>query len=152
MYRYLFEEVCFDSSFEAAKPLDQETQRKIRAAIAEVLGVKYEDTRLVYFQKAGGSGEVEYEVQVKIDQNFDFRVTLFISTYDKTIVSLRTYISRLDPVYLRNIMNRTESLVHNIFSEFVKTSFYHDVFDDYKKKYEGVSRKLYEALEVIFGV
>lgn len=152
MYRYLFEEVCFDRSFEAAKPIDQETQRKIRAAIAEILGVKYEDTRLVYYQKAENSAEVEYEAQVRIDDNFDFRIVLVISTYDKTLVSLRTYVSRLDPVYLRDIMNRTESLAHNIFTEFMKNSFYQDIFGEYRKKYEEVSRKLYETLEVIFGV
>lgn len=152
MYRYLFEEVCFDRSFEAAKLLDQETQRKVRIALSEVLGLKYEDIRLVYCQRAEGSAEVEYEAQVRIDDNFDFRVALVISTYDKTLVSLRTYVSRIDPVYLRDIMNRTESLVHNIFTEFVKTSFYKDLFEEYRKKYEETSRKLYEALELVFGV
>jgi hypothetical protein len=151
MYRYLFEEKCFDNSFESIKPLDNELQSKVKASLSKTLGLKYEDVRLAYYKKAEGVKEVEFEALVKVDENFDFRVTLLISTYDKTLVSLVTRLSRLDPVYLRGI-GSSESIVKNIFQEFVKNSFYQDIFADYKRKYEAVSRKVYEEIEILFGL
>jgi len=151
MYRYLFEETCFDHSFESLKPLDSEIQSKAKSVLSKTLGLKYEDIRLVYYKKAEGINEVEFEALVKVDQNFEFRATVLISTYDKTIVSLTTHLSRLDPVYLRDV-GSSESIVKNIFQDFMKNSFYQDIFADYRRRYEEVSRKVYEGLEILFGL
>jgi hypothetical protein len=151
MYRYLFEETCFDHSFESLKPLDTEIQSKAKAVLSKTLGLKYEDVRIVYYKKAEGINEVEFEAIVKVDENFEFRATVLISAYDKTIISMKTYLSRLDPVYLRDA-GSSESIVKNIFQEFMKNSFYQDIFADYKRKYEELSRKVYEGLEILFGL
>jgi hypothetical protein len=151
MYRYLFEETCFDHSFESLTPLDNNIQSRAKAVLSKALGLKYEEVRLVYYKKAEGVSEAEFEGLVKVDENFEFRATLLISTYDKTIISLKTYLSRIDPVYLRDT-GSSESIVKNIFQEFMKNSFYQDIFADYQRKYEEVSKKVYEGLEILFGL
>jgi hypothetical protein len=151
MYRYLFEEPCFNSSFDSKKPLDSEIQNKARDILAQNLSIKYEDIRLVYYKTSEGVVEMEFEGLITVDQNFEFKALLTMSTFNnKTIVSLATQLSRLDPVYLRD-MNSSEGIVRNIFKEFAKNSFYQDIFSDYKRKYEEVSRKIYDGLETLFG-
>lgn len=150
MYRYLFEETCFDCSFESDKPLDAALQDKAREILASGLGLEFENIRLVYYKKYGGITELEFEAAVNVDKNFEFRAILTISASKTTVVSLSTQLSRLDPVYLRGLSS-SESLVRNIFQEFAKNSFYQDIFADYKRKYEEVSRKIYDGLEALFG-
>jgi hypothetical protein len=150
MYRYLFEETCFDHSFESKKFLDAELQNKARDILAKNLGLKYEDIRLAYYKKSEGATEVEFEATVRVDENFEFRAILTVSSDKTTIVSLSTQLSRLDPVYLRDF-NSSEGIVRNIFQEFAKNSFYQDIFADYKRKYEEISKKTNDGLEVLFG-
>ncbi|MBN2095174.1 MAG: hypothetical protein JW727_03945 [Candidatus Aenigmarchaeota archaeon] len=150
MYRYLFEETCFDRSFDSDTPLDKEKQDKVRFIIAQRLGLTYRDIRLVYYKTLPGGAEVEFEGRLPIDKNFEFRVIVTLTSYDTTLVSIRATVSRLDPVYLREKLNLCESIVGNMFKEFVKKSFYHDLFSDYMKQYEEVSKGMFEAIELVF--
>lgn len=150
MYRYLFEETCFEASFESDKPLDSNLQNKAREILASNLGLEVEDIRLVYYKKSVSITELEFEATLAVDKNFEFRVILTISSCKTTVVSLSTLLSRLDPVYLRSVSS-SESIVRNIFQEFAKKSFYQDIFADYRRKYEEISRKIYDGLEALVG-
>lgn len=151
MYRYLWEEPCFDRAFEAQKPVDTNLQRGVRRIISENLGINYDEVHLVFYKKNPNSIEVEYEAQCNIDRNYVFKISVMLSTYDRTLVSLKTHLCRVDPVYLRDFHNQTESIVSNMFREFAKKSFYQDLLAEYRLKYEDMSRKLFEQLEVLFN-
>jgi hypothetical protein len=150
MYRYIWEVPCFSRSFESDKILDTNLQRGARRIISTALGIGYNDVHLVRFSRNPESSEVRYEAKASVEKNYEFFVALDMSSLGSTIVSLETRLSRLDPVYLRDFQNQTESIVSNIFREFAKNSFYTDVISELKLKYEDLSRKIFEQLEALF--
>ena len=150
MYRYLFEEECFNRVFEVNKKINFEFQRKIKEIIANLLEIKDEEVELVYYKKTENSIEAKFEATKEISKNFVFRVILVITELETTLISLKTFISRTIPVYLAGPV-LIEDLLYNIMQEFSKKSFYKDIMSEYKLKYEEVSKRLYEELEILFS-
>jgi hypothetical protein len=151
MYRYLFEEKCFDRSFGTDKKVNLDLIKKIRYLLAKNLEIKYEDTELKYYKKTKEEVEVKLEAKEEINKNFVFRVVLEITEKGNTIVSIETFISRLVPVHIVGV-NYVEDIVYNIMQEFSKKSFYQDLMAELKLKYEEVGKKIYEDLETLFGL
>ncbi len=150
MYRYLFEEKCFDRVLEVNKKISPELQRKIKEILANTLEIEYEEVELLSYKKTEKGLELIFEAKKQINENFVFRVILNITESETTLISLETFISRVTPVHLAGPVVM-EDLLYNIIQEFSKKSFYKDIMSEYKLKYEEVSKKLYEGLEILFG-
>lgn len=150
MYRYLFEEVCFDRIIETDKKISPEMQKKIRETLATALGITYEEVRLAHYEKSEDYLEIKLEAEKEISASFAFRVCLLITQNEKTLISLKSFVSRLDPVNLAGPAFM-EDIVYNIVQEFSKKSFYQDLMAEYKLKYEELSKKLYEEIEILLG-
>ena len=150
MYRYLFEENCFNRIFEVNKKINLNIQKKVKDILAETLKIKYEDIQVVYYKKTNMGLEFKLEAEKKIGDNFVFRVSVEITEYDSTYVSLDTYISRTIPVNLAGPVT-TEDIFSNLVQELSKKTFYVDMMADYKLKYEELSKEIYEGLEMLFG-
>ncbi len=150
MYRYLFERECFNRVIGVNKKITTELQTKIKDIIADFLEIKYEDIELTYYKKTENGLELKFKMVKEINENFVFRVIIEITEKETTLISLKTLISRVTPVYLAGPV-LVEDLVYNIIQEFSKKSFYKDLMSEYKLKYEELSKRLYEELEILFG-
>ena len=150
MYRYLFEEYCVNRIFEVNKKINLGVQKKVKDILADILKIKYEDIQVVYYKKTKAGLEFKLEAEKKIGENFVFRVTVEITEFDTTYVSLDTFISRTTPVNLAGPVT-TEDIFSNLVQELSKKTFYVDMVADYKLKYEELSKELYEGLEMLFG-
>ncbi len=150
MYRYLFEENCFNRIFEVNKKINLDVQKKVKDILANTLKIKYEDIELVSYKKTDTSLEFKLEAEKKIAENFVFRVSIEITEFDGAYISLDTFISRTVPVHIAGLAT-TEDIFSNLIQEFSKKTFYADLMADYKLKYEELSKKIYEELEMLFG-
>ncbi len=150
MYRYLFEKDCFNRIFKINKKINLDIQKKVKNILANTLKIKYEDIEVVYYKKTDNGVEFKVEAEKKIAENFVFRVSIEITEYDSTYVSLDTFISRIVPTQLAGPVV-TEDIFSNLIQEFSKKTFYVDLIADYKLKYEELSKKIYEELEMLFG-
>ncbi|RLJ00264.1 MAG: hypothetical protein DRP06_02260 [Candidatus Aenigmatarchaeota archaeon] len=150
MYRYLFEENCFNRIFEVNKKINLNVQKKVKDILADILKIKYEDIQVVYYKKTEKSLEFKLETEKKIGENFVFRVCVEITEFDSTYISLDTFISRTVPVNLAGPVT-TEDVFSNLVQEFSKKTFYVDMMADYKLKYEELSKEIFEGLEMLFG-
>ncbi len=150
MYRYLFEENCFNRIFEVNKRINLNIQKKVKDILANTLKIKYEDIEVIYYKKTDTSLEFKLEAEKKIAENFVFRVSIEITEFDSAYISLDTFISRTVPIHLAGPVV-TEDIFSNLIQEFSKKTFYVDLMADYKLKYEELSKKIYEELEMLFG-
>ncbi len=150
MYRYLFEESCFNRIFEVNKKPNKDIQKKVKDILANTLKIKYEDIQVVYYKKTSTGLEFKLEAENKIGENFVFRVCVEITEYDSTYISLDTFVSRTIPVNLAGPVT-TEDIFSNLVQELSKKTFYVDLIADYKLKYEELSKEIYEGLEMLFG-
>ena len=150
MYRYLFERECFNRIFGVNKKINLKLQTKMKEMIADILEIKFEDVEVIYYKKNENGLELKFEGTKEITSNFIFRVIIEITERETTLISLKTFISRVVPTYLSGPV-LIEDLLYNIIQEFSKKSFYNDLMSEYKLKYEELSKKLYEGLELLFS-
>lgn len=150
MYRYLFERECFNRILGVNKKITPKLQTKIKETIADILEIEYEDVELTYYKKVEDGLELKFESVKEISENFVFRIIIEITERETTLISLKTFISRVIPIYLAGPV-LIEDLVYNIIQKFSEKSFYKDLMSNYQLKYEEVSKRLYEGLELLFG-
>lgn len=150
MYRYLFEKECFNRVLGVNEKITPKLQEKIKEIIADILEVEFEDVELIYYRKTEKGLELKFESIKEISENFVLRAVIEITERETTLISLKTFISRVIPVYLAGPV-LVEDLVYNIIQKFSEKSFYKDLLSRYQLKYEEVSKRLYEGLELLFG-
>ncbi|MCK4429525.1 MAG: hypothetical protein KAU95_04055 [Candidatus Aenigmarchaeota archaeon] len=150
MYRYLFEEDCFDRVFEVSKKIGPEIRGEVRVILANILEIKPLEVELVSYEKTEKGMEMKFEARKEINDNFVFRVIVAITGKETILISVKTYISRVNPIYLAGPVV-VEDIIYNTMQEFSKKSFYTDVLSEYKLKYEELSKKIYEGLEIFIG-
>lgn len=149
MYRYLFERECFNRILSVNEKITPKLNKKIKEIIADTLDVEFEDVELIYYKKTENGVELRFEGKKEIGENFVFRVIIEATELETTLIHLKTFISRVIPTYLAGPV-LIEDLVYNIIQKFSEKSFYKDLMSEYKLKYEEVSKKLYEGLELLF--
>lgn len=149
MYRYLFERECFNRSIGINEKISPKLKRSMQEVISEVLEIEFEEVEVIYYKKTEEGVELKFEAKKEIGSNFIFRVILEATEMNTTLISLKTFISRVIPTYLAGPV-LIEDLVFNITQKFSERSFYKDLMADYQLKYEEVSKKLYEGLELLF--
>ena len=119
MYNYLFEEKCFEKTFESHTKFNFELQKKVRELLSKLLDIEYEEIEVIYYEKRADKVKLKLEAKKKIEENYLFKVELEITYFNTTIISLTTYISRVIEVYLSGA-TPAEDLVFNSIQEFTK--------------------------------
>lgn len=151
MYKYLFEECCFSRAFITNKKINFELIKRTKENLAKSLGIRCEDVELSYYSKSKDSSEVKIEAIKEINNNFVFKVILTLTEKENLIVLLNTFISRITSVYLTGFQY-VEDIIFNIMQEFSRRIFYTDLIANFKLKYEELSKKIYEDLEILFDL
>lgn len=133
------------------KKLDLALQRKIIDVISKNLEIDELGVEVTYYKKTESCTELKLEASKNITDNFIFRVEFYLSEYEDTIITLKTFVSRIVPVSLIG-QNIRDDIVNNIIQEFFKKSFYTDLFQEYNLKYQEISKKIYENIEILFAM
>ncbi|HIE41254.1 MAG TPA: hypothetical protein EYP80_01170 [Candidatus Aenigmarchaeota archaeon] len=150
MYKYLFEECCFSRAFITNKKINFELIKRTKESLAKSIGIRCEDVELSYYSKSEDSSEVKIEAIKEINNNFVFKIILTLTEKENLIVLLNTFISRITSVYLTGF--QYIDIISNIMQEFSRRIFYTDLIANLKLKYEELSKKIYEDLEILFDL